>query len=73
MSKIAAIRLRGTVGKPVNINRTLELLHLHRKNYCSIYDDNPSTRGMLKLVKDYVTYGEVKDDTVKLVLSKKRI
>ena len=45
--------LKGTV------NDTLRMLHLHRKNYCSVHKDSPSLRGMLQKSKDYITYGTI--------------
>ena len=71
LKKIAAIRIRGsvTVGKP--IEDTLKMLRLYRKNYCVILDNKPSVMGMLKKIKDYITWGEIDSGTLKLLAEKR--
>lgn len=60
MSKVYAIvRLRGTVGVPHNIDYTLKLLRLVKKYHCVVYPASPAIEGMLDVVKDWVTWGEV--------------
>ena len=58
MSKIAVIRVRGDVNLRKEIKETLNLLKLYRKNFCVVVDNNQNIIGMVKKVKDYVTYGE---------------
>ncbi len=67
---IAVIRLRGTARVPGIIADTLQMLNLHLKNYCSVYKDTPSIRGMLMKVKDYVTYGTIDYAMYKELVSK---
>lgn len=50
---------------------TLETLHLIRNNYAAIVDDRPSFLGMLKAVRDYVTYGESTKETLNLMIRKR--
>lgn len=69
--KVAIIRIRGTIGLKNEIKDTLKMLNLHRNNYCTVVPKNDSYLGMVKKVKDYVTYGEIDDETYKL-LSEKR-
>lgn len=71
MTKLAVIRIRGLVGLKKTIKDTLEMLRLYRKNYCVILENKPETLGMIKKVKDYVTYGEVDEQTLKLLDEKK--
>lgn len=71
MSKIAIVRVRGSVNLSGNVRDTLSLLRLYRKNYCVVVDDNPSYNGMIKKVKDYVTYGEIDDKTYKEIVEKR--
>jgi large subunit ribosomal protein L30 len=54
---IAAVRIRGLARVPGEIKDTLQMLNLHKNNFCSVYKDTPSIRGMLQKTKDYVTYG----------------
>ncbi len=71
MSKIAAVRVRGSVKLNTKIKITLNLLRLYRKNFCIVVDDIPSFKGMIKKVKDYVTYGEIDEATYKLLVEKR--
>lgn len=66
---IAAIRIRGKVNvKPKN-KKTLELLNLSRANHCVLLEDNPSTKGMLQIAKDYITWGEIEKEILKKLIS----
>ena len=56
---IAVIRVRGLIGLNYKIKDTLAMLNLHRKNYMSVYQDNPKVMGMITKVKDFVTYGSL--------------
>lgn len=55
----AAIRIKGTVNIKPDIKHTLKLLNLTRANHCVILEENPTTKGMLQTVKDYITWGEI--------------
>jgi len=70
MTKIAAIRIRGTVNAKPDIIDTLKMLKLHRKNMMIIVEKTESMLGMIKKVKDYVTYGEIDDAFEKTILEK---
>jgi large subunit ribosomal protein L30 len=50
---------------------TLAMLHLPRNNYAALIDDRPGFQGMLKTVRDYVTYGRPSKETVALMIKKK--
>jgi len=69
--KIAVIRIRGSVNIRKDIKDTLDMLRLYRKNYCVVLDNAPSVMGMIKKVKDYITWGEVSEETSKLLFEKK--
>ena len=71
MKLLAVIRLRGRVNVNRKIKDTLAMLRLHRRYHCVIVPDTPSYKGMLNVVKDYVTYGEVKAETLALLLRKR--
>lgn len=70
-TKLAIIRIRGTVGVRKDIKDTLEMLKLHNKHFCVVYDSNPSITGMVKKIKDYVTWGDISDDTHKKLIEKR--
>ncbi len=66
-AKIAIVRVRGRVRVKKEIEETMQRLNLFRVNYCAVYDDTPSIRGMVQKVKDYVTWGEINDETLKML------
>jgi len=69
--KFAVVRVRGIIGITHDIKRTLEQLRLHKKNYCVVLPNDESFKGMIMKVKDYVTWGNIEDDTYKLLIEKK--
>ena len=69
--KIAVVRVRGQLGLNKGISDTLKMLNIERKNYCTIVEGNPGTMGMIRKVKDFVTYGEIDDETEKLLAEKR--
>ncbi len=68
---IAVVRIKSTIGASGEVRDTLKMLNLHRINSCTIVKDNPSYRGMLQKVKDYVTWGEIDEETLKWLLEKR--
>jgi len=69
--KIAVIRVRGSLGVKSDVVRTMNELHLTRKNHCVLIDEHSSLKGMLLKTRDYCTWGEVSDETVALLEKKK--
>lgn len=69
--RIAIIRVRGSVGINRKIADTLHMLRLYKKNTSTIVNNSPSCIGMLKKIKDYVTWGELDEETFKLLLEKR--
>jgi len=68
---IAAIRVRGTTGVKGEVADTMKMLRLNRINHAVILDENPSYQGMLQKAKDYITWGEIKENTLEKVISKR--
>jgi large subunit ribosomal protein L30 len=64
----AAVRIRGSVNVKPKIKRTLHLLRLTRANHCTLINQTPEMKGMLQQVKDYVTWGEINEDTLTSLL-----
>ena len=60
----AVIRVRGTVNIKPDIKKTLQLLNLSKVNHCVLLEEKPSIKGMLQVVKDYVTWGEIEKDAI---------
>ncbi len=71
MIMYAVIRIRGTVGLKQDVEDTLKMLRLTRKMHCVLIKDDEVMRGMLNKVKDYITWGEIDDDTLRLLLRKR--
>lgn len=65
---LAVIRIRGTTGITPSARKTAELLRLNKINHLVLIEDNDVYRGMLKQVKDYVTWGEIDGDTLEILL-----
>lgn len=67
----AVIRLRGTVKAKKEVIDTLKMLRLNRKMHCVLIKETPDLKGMVRRVKDYVTWGEINDDILKLLIQKR--
>lgn len=67
----AVLRLRGKGDLRHDVKDTLRMLHLTRQNHCSIVPQDATYRGMLKLVKDHVTWGEVDAEVLAKLLLKR--
>lgn len=52
------VRLRGQLNVNPKIKDTLRYLRLTRINHAVVVPQNATTQGMLKVAKDYVTWGE---------------
>ncbi len=61
-TKVAIVLVRGHIDLPQPVRDTLKMLKLTRKNFCAVVEDNAVYRGMIKKVKDYVTYGEITEE-----------
>jgi large subunit ribosomal protein L30 len=71
MGKLAVVRIRGGIKARSETNRVLKMLSLTRVNHCVIVDDDPPTIGMLQKAKDYITWGEIKPETLENLLRKR--
>lgn len=61
---VAVIRLRGKQNINPKITTTLHSMRLNQVNHAVILPENETTKGMLQVAKDYVTWGEVDADTI---------
>ena len=64
----AVVRVRGSINVKPKIKETMKLMRLNRVNHCVIVPENETYDGMLKIIKDYVTWGEVDIETTELML-----
>ena len=60
----AVVRVRGTLRIKPDIKETLKLLRLNRVNHCVVIPDTKEYRGMLQKSKDYITWGEIDQETL---------
>ncbi len=68
---ILAIRVRGQVSVRPQIEETLNKLLLLKLHHARIFRLTPSIEGMIKKAKDYITWGEINDETARLLLTKR--
>lgn len=66
-----AVRLLGPFGVPYDIEDTLRSLRLSRRFSAVLLEKNESILGMLRSVKDYVTWGEVKSNDIASLLKER--
>jgi large subunit ribosomal protein L30 len=71
MKKIGVVRIRGSMGVRKDIKDTMNILKLYNKNHCIIINNSPNLIGMLRKIKDYVTWGEIEEKTFKELLLKR--
>ena len=67
----AVIRIRGRTGIRKNIADTLDMLNLTRISHAVVIPETPSYKGMLQKAKDYITWGEISEETFKKLLAER--
>jgi large subunit ribosomal protein L30 len=67
----AVIRVRGKIHVKKEIKDTLNILRLNRVNHCVLIPKTPRMEGMIKKVKDWVTWGEISQKTLEILISKR--
>jgi large subunit ribosomal protein L30 len=65
------VRMKGTVNVPRWANLTLENLHLNKKFRATIIPENEQTLGMLRKIKELVSWSSVDDAFLKEFIEKK--
>ncbi|MBD3354645.1 50S ribosomal protein L30 [Candidatus Woesearchaeota archaeon] len=69
--KIAVVRIRGSVKVKKETKDTLHMMNLYKQNNCVVLYASPSNIGMLKKVQGFVTWGEIDEQTLKLLKEKR--
>ena len=69
--RLAVIRIRGRVHVRSGIEDTLKLLNLNKVNHCILVGNSGQYIGMIKKVKDYVTWGEANTKTVETLIKER--
>jgi large subunit ribosomal protein L30 len=62
------IRLRGTQNLNPKTKDTLKFMRLNRVNHAVVLPESETTKGMLQVAKDYLTWGEVDAKTLAAVI-----
>ena len=70
--KIAVMRIKGQVGIKRPVKETLSRLRLRKKYVCVVFE-SPSKEilGMVKKMKDFVAFGEISEETYKMLVEKR--
>lgn len=71
MTLFLVIRLRGNIGVHPDVLETLKRLNMPKKHSAVLIQDTPSNKGMLNKVADYVTWGEVTEESLEALLMKR--
>ncbi|MBN2422498.1 uL30 family ribosomal protein [Candidatus Woesearchaeota archaeon] len=69
--KLALVRIRGDMKLSYKLKDTFTALNLHKKNWCVIVNNSPSNLGMIDKIKDYITWGEIDNETYALLTEKR--
>ena len=68
---LVAIRIRGLSDLSQEVKDTLAMLRLTRNCHATILDNRPAYNGMLRKSKDCLTWGEISQENVALLLKKR--
>ena len=66
-----AVRIRGMSDISQEIKDTLSMLRLNRNCHATLLDDRPAYNGMLRKSKHCLTWGEVSQENIALLLKKR--
>ncbi|MDD5332032.1 MAG: 50S ribosomal protein L30 [Candidatus Nanoarchaeia archaeon] len=69
--RIAIIRIRSGLKAKEQVEDTMKMLRLYKVNTCVVVPNTPNMVGMIEKIKDYVTWGEIDDKTMKQLLVKR--
>lgn len=67
----AVVRIRGRTGIKKNIADTLDMLNLTRISHAVVIPETPDYKGMLQKAKDYITWGEISEETMKKLVEER--
>jgi large subunit ribosomal protein L30 len=68
---LVAVRIRGLSDISQEVKDTLSMLRLNRNCHATLVDDRPAYKGMLRKSKDCLTWGEVSQENIALLLKKR--
>jgi len=68
---ITVIRIRGGICLDEGLEETLFRLRLRRKYSCVVVPEKPEILGMLKKVENFIAYGKINEETLKMLIEKR--
>ncbi|MHA1407266.1 MAG: 50S ribosomal protein L30 [Candidatus Heimdallarchaeaceae archaeon] len=68
---LAVVRLRGRINVYYKLKQTLDMLNIRKTNYMTLVPSNPSYLGMLNKVRDLVTWGEINQEVLEHIITKR--
>ncbi|MGQ9588283.1 MAG: 50S ribosomal protein L30 [Thermoplasmata archaeon] len=68
MPVVAVVRVRGHAKIRHDAVETMDMMKLTRVNHCVVLPQTETTKGMLQVVKDYVTWGEIGHESLARML-----
>ena len=68
---LVAVRIRGLSDISQEVKDTLSMLRLTRNCHATLLDDRPAYNGMLRKSKSCLTWGEVSQENIALLLKKR--
>lgn len=69
--RLVIVRISGKSGIKKEISDTLNMLRLYKKYTCVVVPNTTSIAGMIQKIEHFVTWGEVNQETLKLLLEKR--
>ena len=69
--RLAIVRLAGQVNIKKEIKDTFKLLRLYNKFTCTIVSSSQNYASIIQKINDFVTWGEINKETLKLLLVKR--
>ncbi|MFA4907370.1 MAG: 50S ribosomal protein L30 [archaeon] len=69
----AVIRIRGNTGIRRELARTLDVIGVDRANHLVLVKESNSNAKMIAKAKDYITWGEIDENTLALLLEKRAL
>ena len=71
MKRIVVVQIKGLINSPNKVRDTLDMMKLGNTGRCVIIDDRVNYKGMLQKAKDYITWGEINQEMLKYLLTKR--
>lgn len=68
---LAIIRIKGGIGLKNDVKSVLNMLRLYKRNFCVVVPNNKNYGGMIKKIKDCITWGEISDGTLKNLIKER--